>query len=211
MGYPSPPPSSQGVESMAEPQRTGGSKTSPPMSPADTAQSAALAVQAAQRAEILKQVGILVRKTASKAALETVGSAALMSVGIPPGLAIAVGKSILNSNEVGALVNAFSRENTGVNLSTLLAVIQGQPGADYQAIIDALKLLQQQQANSLQLQEQTQAPPVDYQAVITKLTRRLLAAAQQAVAQQQAPSQQHISQTSNRTRTLGGSGKLAKL
>lgn len=196
---------------MAESQGTGGSTTSaPPMSPADAAQSAALAAQAAQRAEILKQVGILVCKTAGKAALEIVGSAALLSLGTP-GLAIAVGKSILNSNEVGALVNSFSRANTGVNLSTLLAVIQGQPGVDYQAIIDALKLLQQQQANSLQLQGQTQAPPVDSQAVITKLTRRLLAAAQQAVAQQQAPPQQHISQTSNRTRTLGGSGKLAKL
>ncbi|KIJ94811.1 hypothetical protein K443DRAFT_683493 [Laccaria amethystina LaAM-08-1] len=194
MGYPPPPLSFHGVQPMVG---RGGSTTSPPISPADAAQSAALAAQAAQRAKILKQVGLSVGKTAGKAALKIAGSAALLSVGIPPGLAIGFGKSILNSNAVGALVNAVTGANTGVDQSTLQAVIQGQPGADYQGIINALKLQQQQQqqANLLQSQGlglQPQAPPVDYQALIAELTRiQLLAAAQQqAVAQQQAPSQQ---------------------
>lgn len=181
---------------MVEPQGRGGSKTSPPISPADATQFAALAAQAAQRAKIFKQVGISVGKTAGKAALQIAGNAALLSVGIPPGLAVDVGTSILNSNAVGALVvNAFLGASTGVNLSTLLAVLQGQPGADYQGIINALKLQQQQ------LRRQPQAPPVDYQALLTELTRILLVAAQQqAVAQQQqAPSQQYIRKTSNRT------------
>ncbi|EDR06060.1 uncharacterized protein LACBIDRAFT_329144 [Laccaria bicolor S238N-H82] len=147
----------------------GGSTTSPPISPADATQFAVLAAQAPQRAKIFKQVGISVGKTAGKAALQIAGNAALLSVGIPPGLAIDVGTSILNSNTVGALiVNAFLSASTGVNLSTLLAVLQGQPGADYQGIINVLKLQQQR------LQRQPQAPSVDYQALLTELTRILL-------------------------------------
>ena len=56
----------------------------------------------------------------------------------------AVGKSILNSNIVNTVMNIFSGPNSGVNQSTLHALLQGQPGTGYQNIVNTLMLKQQQ-------------------------------------------------------------------
>ena len=95
----------------------------------------------------------------------------------------AVGKSILNSNVVNALLNIFSGSNSGVNQSTLHAVLQGQPGADYQSIINALTL-KQQQANMLRFQGSQQTPPIDYQFLINEVKIQMIASSQPAATQQ---------------------------
>jgi len=102
----------------------------------------------------------------------------------------AVGKSILNSNIIKALLKIFSGSNSGVNQSTLHAVLQGQPGADYQSIINVLTL-KQQQANMLRFQ---QTPPFDYQALINELWRVQMVTSPQQASTQQASTQQTASQ-----------------
>jgi hypothetical protein len=97
----------------------------------------------------------------------------------------AVGKSILSGNVVDALLKILSGSNSGVNQSTLHAVLQGQPGADYQSIINALTL-KQQQANMLRFQGSQQTPPIDYQALINELRRVQMDASPQQAATQQA-------------------------
>lgn len=144
---------------------------------------------------MLKQIGITVGKTAGKAALKITGHALMNAAGIQPGsmegkLFTGMGNSILNSDAIGALVNNLAGTNTGADPSNLQAVLQGQPGADYQGIISAL-MKQQQQANTLQAQQSQPGSAVNYQALINEL-QKLQANAhpqQQALAQLQASQQ----------------------
>lgn len=111
------------------------------------------------------------------------------AAGIQPGsvegkLFTGMGNSILNSDAIGALVNNLAGTNSGVNPSNLQAAAQGQPGADYQGIINAL-MQQQQQASAPQTQQSQPGPPVNYQALINEL-QKLQA---NASSQQQAPAQ----------------------
>ncbi|KAF8883411.1 hypothetical protein BD779DRAFT_869539 [Infundibulicybe gibba] len=129
----------------------------------------------------LKELGLAAGKTIFKVA----GNVAAASMGLPPNVGGSIAGSLVDSNVVGALVNCFSSndsQNAGsADVSQLQAVLQGQPGADYQSVINTL--LQQQQRQ----QKAAQPPAVDYQAVIQQLQsiQQLAAAQQQASAQQQ--------------------------
>lgn len=187
IGSPPPPPFFPGMPATnAQPAIQPQSKppTSPPISPAQAAQNE-------ERNKILKQIGLAVGKTAGKAALKVTGHALMSAAGIQPGsmegkLFTGMGNSILNSDAIGALVNNLAGTNSGVNASNLQAAAQGQPGADYQGIINALmQQQQQQQASTLQIQQSQPGPAANYQALINEL-QKLQA---NASSQQQAPVQ----------------------
>ncbi|KAF8966408.1 hypothetical protein BDZ97DRAFT_681899 [Flammula alnicola] len=123
---------------------------------------------------------------AAEAAIRLTGSIATAATGIPlRGLARTVGSIVTDQSFINMLKSAFSKSNNGVAESDLQAVIQGQPDANYQAIINAL-IRQQQLSAQMQLQMgmQYQRPPdanVDYQALIGEIARlqKLNEAAQQ--------------------------------
>ena len=143
---------------------------------------------------MLKQIGLAVGKTAGKAALKITGHALMNAAGIQPGsmegnLLTGMGNSIINSDAIGAMVNNLAGTNAGANPSNLQAALQGQPGADYQGIINAL-MQQQQQASTLQPQQSQSGPAVNYQALINELQKlQANAPNSQATAQQQSTAQ----------------------
>lgn len=122
-------------------------------------------------------------------ALKVADGVVLPSTRLPPGLAGAAGTvGGLNGDVVGALASAFSgmsTEGAGIDTSQLEAVLQGQPTADYQEIINIL-VQQQPVAQMGQL--------VDYQTLISELQRvqATATAQQQTIAQAQVANTQAV-------------------
>ncbi|PFH50571.1 hypothetical protein AMATHDRAFT_60852 [Amanita thiersii Skay4041] len=89
-------------------------------------------------AEVFRTLGMALARTTG-AAVRTVASSVLQTTGISAILGISADLFV---NILAGLVN--NNSNTGVNMAMIAAVLQGQPGANYQAVINAL-LRQQQQ------------------------------------------------------------------
>lgn len=172
-------------------------------SPVQNPQDLQVALQAAQTAAALKtasqmrtkdatyalkQMGKAIGKSTTKAAKKITQGAIMVTTGINTA---AVGKAIMNSDAVTSLITAFPslQSQAGINAVQLQAVLQGQPGADYQAMINALTLQQRRQQ-----QNPSQGHKIDYQALINEIRRLQLIANQNAVAQQQALIQQKLAQ-----------------
>ncbi|KAF9032648.1 hypothetical protein BDZ89DRAFT_1063263 [Hymenopellis radicata] len=107
---------------------------------------------------------------------KAVGSVALKSVG--GALLGAITGGILSSDVVDGLSSIFSGMSIGgdtasipgFDFSQLQAVAQGQPGADYQSVIDSILQTQQQQPQQQQ-QQQSSGSGIDYKAIISELMK----------------------------------------
>lgn len=150
---------------------------------------------------------------AAQAAMTIGGAILSATTGIPARMVSRVGSLLTDKRLIAMLKSAFSKNNSGVAESDLQAVLQGQPEANYQAILNALIRQQQleQQQLMIQIQAQTQTgmqyqrPPqstIDYAVLIAEIEKmqkmaqkaqaEAMATQQAAAAQQQALAQLQV-------------------
>ncbi|KAF9551557.1 hypothetical protein CPC08DRAFT_314656 [Agrocybe pediades] len=190
--------------SMIFPQAVSLPSSPPPPPPKPQFSTMATTTNAGQSngKKLAMTAGKIVGKIAANATLQVAGNYISQATGISADFITNIGGLLLDSKFTNMLKAAFSK-NSSVTEADLQAVMQGQPNANYQAVIDALIKQQQQQQqqimaqtqfyNGVQFQRPNQSA-VDYRTLIAEIQRlQQVAQSQQAqyvMAQQQLGSQQ---------------------
>lgn len=147
------------------------------MDPYQASASGSSVVPQSHQRSVTLTAGMLARSHSSHfLTTPSVTSPLYLTTGAPPPVPIItdgdITSSTMNSELMEELVSNFSeiQADLGIGAQAFQAVLQGQPNADYQTIIDALLAHQQQQLQSSLIGVQAR-PVVNHQALINELRR----------------------------------------